>query len=124
MYIGSLANYQEKAGRTDPVSAGMEQTLNEQDNRLMNAALGLCGEAGEFADIVKKHYFQGHPLGEEEKLHLAKELGDVMWYIAEACKALGIGMDYVATTNIEKLLKRYPEKFSVEQSMNRKEGDI
>lgn len=84
--------------------------------RLLNAALGLCGEAGEFADTLKKAEFHGHMLDEAE---LYKELGDVLWYAALACDALGVSMGEVMTQNIEKLRRRYPEGFSSERSIHR-----
>lgn len=91
---------------------------NSAKDNLINAALGLTGEAGEVADLVKKHVYHGHELDVEK---LTKELGDVLWYIAQACKAIGVPMDTVAVTNIEKLLQRYPVAFSADQSRNRVE---
>ena len=75
---------------------------------LPNAALGLCGEAGEFAEHVKKHMFMGKPL---DSAHLAKELGDVLWYVALACEVLGISLQDVCDANIAKLSARYPNGF-------------
>lgn len=89
--------------------------------RVLNGALGLCGEAGEFADILKKHYYQGHDLDEG---HLAKELGDILWYVAVAADALGIDLDTIAEMNVLKLRDRYPDGFDAERSQHRKEGDI
>lgn len=86
---------------------------------LMNAALGLTGEAGEFADHIKKYAFQGHGLDKE---HLKNELGDIMWYIALACKATGLTFDDIMKANIEKLKKRYPgEGFDPVRSVYREE---
>lgn len=85
---------------------------------LVNAVMGLCGEAGEAIDIVKKHLHQGHELDKEG---LAKELGDIAWYLAEACEALGIKLNDVLEGNIEKLKKRYPDGFSTEKSIHRNE---
>jgi NTP pyrophosphatase (non-canonical NTP hydrolase) len=90
----------------------------EQRERLLNAALGLCGEAGEFADSLKKAEFHSHPLDVAE---LRKELGDVLWYAALACDALGLSMGEVMAENIEKLRRRYPEGFSSERSLQRSE---
>lgn len=104
-------NYQELAMRT--LAAGL--TPHE---RLTNAALGLSGEAGEFADTVKKHLFHGHPLNREE---LLKELGDILWYAALACDALDVRLSTVMAANIEKLRRRYPEGFSSERSQQRSE---
>ena len=78
--------------------------------------MGLCGEAGEVIDLVKKHLHQGHPLNKEQ---LIKELGDVAWYLAEAAYALGVDLDTVCAGNISKLKKRYPEGFDKERSINR-----
>lgn len=95
------------------------RTANETGSRLMlNGALGLCGEAGEAADIVKKHFFQGHELDKED---LKNELGDVMWYIAVLARSAHIDLADVANGNIEKLRRRYPDGFSSEKSINRKE---
>jgi NTP pyrophosphatase (non-canonical NTP hydrolase) len=90
----------------------------EQRERLLNAALGLCGEAGEFADSLKKWEFHSHPLDVAE---LKKELGDVLWYAALACDALGLSMGDVMAANIEKLRRRYPDGFSSERSLQRSE---
>ena len=103
--------YQRLALRTEPPGRA-------QRERLLNAALGLCGEAGEFGDTLKKNVFHGHAL-DEAALH--KELGDVLWYAALACDALGLQLGDVMAENIEKLRRRYPEGFSSERSMNRAE---
>ena len=95
-------------------------TLNRelsQKDILINAVMGLCGESGEAIDIVKKHLFQGHDLDKEK---LAKELGDIAWYLAEAATALNIDLDDIFAANIEKLRKRYPEGFDASRSINRK----
>ncbi len=96
-------------------------TLNKElsrENMLQNGVMGLCGESGEAIDIVKKHLFHSHPLDRDA---LVKELGDVAWYLAECATALDISLDEVCERNIEKLKKRYPEGFSSERSINRKE---
>lgn len=86
---------------------------------LTNAALGLNGEAGEFADIVKKHLFQGHALDKDK---LAKELGDCLWYASLASFVLEIPLEEIAKANIEKLRKRYSNgHFEAEKSINRKD---
>ena len=93
--------------------------------RLLTAALGLSAESGEFTEIVKKLVFQGKPLSEETRIHMIKELGDVMWYWTQGCMALGVDPNDVINTNKEKLMARYPEgEFEVAKSENRKEGDI
>jgi NTP pyrophosphatase (non-canonical NTP hydrolase) len=89
-----------------------------QRERLLNAALGLCGEAGEFADSLKKAEFHAHPLDLGE---LRKELGDVLWYAALACDALGLSLGNVMAENIDKLRRRYPDGFSSERSLQRSE---
>ena len=95
------------------------RTLNpELDNKdvLINGVMGLCGESGEVIDLVKKHLAQGHELDREQ---LAKELGDVAWYLAETAYAIGYPLEDILRMNIEKLLDRYPEGFSTERSVNR-----
>ncbi len=100
------------------------RTLNPELDRkdvLINSVMGLCGESGEAIDIVKKWLAQGHELDKE---HLAKELGDVAWYLAEAATALNIPLEEIFEANIEKLKKRYPEGFQAERSVMRLKGDI
>ena len=82
-------------------------------------ALGVAGEAGEVADIVKKAFGHGHPLDFE---HLAEELGDLLWYVAALADAAGASLSDIANFNVEKLRRRYPDGFSTERSMNR-EGE-
>lgn len=88
---------------------------------LINGALGLAGEAGEVADLVKKTLFQGHKLDPE---HIAKECSDVFWYLAETATAIGYDLETIMRMNIEKLEKRYPNGFDAERSQNREEGDV
>lgn len=87
-------------------------------DRLRNAAYGLNGEAGEVIDILKKHEFQGHELDYNK---IVDELGDVMWYVALACNALGTTMEDIMLHNVNKLRNRYPEGFDSERSIHRKE---
>lgn len=89
--------------------------------QLINGALGLCGESGEVADMVKKCFMQGHELDVE---HLAKELGDCMWYIALIANCIGYGLNGIMQMNVDKLKARYPEGFNTERSQNRKAGDV
>ncbi|MBQ8081446.1 MAG: nucleoside triphosphate pyrophosphohydrolase family protein [Clostridia bacterium] len=99
-------------------------TLNPALSRkdvLINGVMGLCGEAGEAIDLVKKHLAQGHPLDREA---LLKELGDVAWYLAETAYALDADLDDVLAANIEKLRRRYPEGFDAERSLRRKEDAL
>ena len=94
-------------------------------NRLLTAAIGICAEGGEFAEIVKKISFQGKPYNEANREHMIVELGDVMWYIAQGCIALGVDFNEILERNVSKLTSRYPEgTFDVYYSENRKEGDI
>ena len=93
--------------------------------RLLTAGVGMNAEGGEFLEIVKKMVFQGKSWNNETRIHLIKELGDTMWYVAQACIALEVSFDEVIQTNIDKLLKRYPKGFfDVYYSENREEGDI
>jgi NTP pyrophosphatase (non-canonical NTP hydrolase) len=101
--------------------------LNQQGvniERLLTAAVGINAEGGEFMEIVKKMIFQGKPWNEDNREHLIIELGDVMWYVAQACMALNISLDEVILQNVAKLLKRYPEGvFDVLKSENRAADD-
>ena len=93
--------------------------------RLMTAAVGMSAEAGEFTEIVKKMVFQGKPVNNENLFHLKRELGDIMWYVAQACLALDVRLDEVIYMNTLKLAARYPTgEFTVEHSEHRKQGDI
>ena len=94
-------------------------TLNPQLDKkdmLMNGVMGLCGESGEAIDIVKKWLAQGHELDRDA---LAKELGDIAWYLAETAAALDIPLEDIFRANIEKLKRRYPEGFSTQRSLHR-----
>jgi len=93
--------------------------------RLLTASVGMCAEAGEFTEVVKKILFQGKPVNEDNLFHLKRELGDIMWYVAQACIGLNISLDEVLAMNVEKLSARYPEgTFDVHFSENRQEGDV
>ena len=93
--------------------------------RMLTAAVGMSAEAGEFTEIVKKIVFQGKPVTQENLFHLKRELGDIMWYVSQACIGLDISIEEVIQMNFEKLSARYPEgAFSIERSENRKEGDL
>ena len=92
---------------------------------LITGAMGLCSESGEFMEIVKKTVFQGKPLTEENRFHIQRELGDVIWYWVNACRAIGVDPNDVVKENVNKLISRYPAgKFDVHSSENRKEGDL
>jgi NTP pyrophosphatase (non-canonical NTP hydrolase) len=107
----TLDDYQQLAART----LGRDRTHEQQ---LANAALGLTGEAGEVAEVIKKHLFHATPLDHDA---LAKELGDCLWYIGAFATVLGLSLDDVAQRNIDKLRKRYPDGFDTERSRNRTE---
>jgi NTP pyrophosphatase (non-canonical NTP hydrolase) len=101
------------------VSAGADVS------RLLTASLGLSAEAGEFTEVVKKIFLQGKPYNEENAFHLKRELGDICWYLAQACMALDVSFNEVLQMNYEKLSARYPEgAFSVYKSENRVKGDV
>ena len=94
-------------------------------NRLLTAAIGVGAEGGEFAEIVKKITFQGKPYDDASREHMIVELGDVMWYIAQACLSLGVSIDDLVIRNVKKLEARYPEgAFEVVRSENRRADDI
>ena len=93
--------------------------------RLLTAGVGINAEGGEFLEIVKKMIFQGKPWNDANKHHLVTELGDLMWYVTQACMALDVSMEDVVATNVKKLEKRYPGgSFDVFYSENRQEGDL
>ena len=93
--------------------------------RLLTAGVGINAEAGEFLEIVKKMIFQGKPFNEDNREHLIIELGDIMWYVAQACIALDVTIDEVVARNVTKLEKRYPGgSFDVYYSENRAEDDL
>ena len=93
--------------------------------QLLTAALGLTAEAGEFTEVVKKIVFQGKPYNEDNIFHMKRELGDIMWYVAQACMALDTDFNEIIEMNVEKLKARYPGgEFDVHYSENRKEGDV
>lgn len=92
--------------------------------RLLTAQCGLSGEVGEFCDIVKKLCFQGKELTPELKKHMIKELGDIFWYAYQACLALDVSAEEIKQTNYDKLSERYKGQFTIEQSENRKSGDV
>lgn len=95
--------------------------VNGDQQLILNGVLGLTGEAGECADLVKKYTFQGHKLDYE---HMAKELGDVAWYLAITAYGLGYDLDTIFQMNIDKLKARYPEGFDAERSLCRAKEDV
>lgn len=106
----TMNEYQNLAQRT--------ANTTTQSDKIHNGLLGLFGEGGECADTLKKHRHQGH---EFDHAHMIEELGDVLWYCAELACGLGVTLEEVATKNIGKLRRRYPEGFSAERSINREE---
>jgi len=103
----------------------LEASADADVPRLMTAAFGISAEAGEFTEVIKKIFLQGKPYNEDNVFHLKRELGDICWYIAQACMALDTTFEEVLQMNYEKLSARYPEgTFSVYKSENRKEGDL
>ena len=107
-------DYQQAALRTAPGDLPPERLL-------LNGLMGLNGEAGEAIDILKKHLFQGHEL---DTAHMAKELGDVAWYLAVSAQALGFDLETILQMNVEKLKARYPHGFNAGHSQHRSSGDI
>ena len=104
----TINEYQEKAMRT------LNPKLTKEEI-LVNAGMGLCGEAGEVIDLLKKHYYQDHPLSYEQ---IAYELGDIAWYLAEAAYAIGYKLEDILEMNIDKLNQRFPNGFNKDDSIN------
>lgn len=103
----------------------LEVTDDVDVSRLLTAALGISAEAGEFTEIVKKILLQGKPYNEDNVFHMKRELGDICWYIAQACMALDTNFEEILEINYQKLSARYPEgTFSVYKSENRNDGDV
>ena len=92
---------------------------------LLTAALGLTAESGEFTEVVKKIILQGKPYNEDNVFHMKRELGDICWYLAQACMALDTTFDEIIEMNVDKLKARYPGgEFDVHKAENRREGDL
>ena len=103
----------------------LEASADADVPRLMTAAFGISAEAGEFTEVIKKIFLQGKPYNEDNAFHLKRELGDICWYIAQACMALDTTFEEVLQMNYEKLSARYPEgTFDIFRSENRVEGDL
>ena len=111
----TINEYQAAALRTAQTD---KLTANEL---LLNSALGLCGESGEVADLLKKYHFQGHNLDLD---HVAKELGDIAWYLAVGAYAIGYDLETILQTNVDKLEARYPNGFSTDRSLHRDKNDV
>lgn len=116
-YTNNIGNTRLQSGHVD----GYVEGRIGRAGRLINGLMGLNGEAGEAIDILKKHLFQGHELDRE---HLAKELGDVAWYLAVTADALGYTLEEILTMNVQKLRARYPDGFDSDKSVHRKEDDL
>lgn len=108
-----INTYQQLAERTSRFSRE-----GYSDNRLLMATLGLAGESGEVVDYVKKVIFHGHSM---DTLKLAKEVGDVLWYVSEICTSLDLKLEHITMLNLEKLAQRYGSTFSTDASINRSE---
>ena len=112
----NFVDFADRIGDLDRQGANIE--------RLLTAGVGINAEGGEFLEIIKKMVFQGKPWNEDNREHLIIELGDIMWYVAQATMALDISFDEVIDTNINKLKKRYPGgEFSAHRSEVRAAGD-
>tara|TARA_E500000331_G_scaffold104720_1_gene101527 strand:+ start:128 stop:532 length:405 start_codon:yes stop_codon:yes gene_type:complete len=112
----NFVDFADRIGELDREGANIE--------RLLTAGVGLAAESGEFLEIVKKMVFQGKPWNDDNREHLIIELGDVLWYVAQACMALEVDFDEVVETNVKKLEKRYPGgEFNIHFSECRQVGD-
>ena len=112
----NFVDFADRIGELDRQGANIE--------RLLTSGVGINAEGGEFLEIIKKMVFQGKPWNEDNREHLIIELGDLLWYVAQATMALGISFDEVIATNVKKLEKRYPEgSFDIYFSENRAAGD-
>ena len=112
----NFVDFADRIGELDREGANIE--------RLLTAGVGINAEGGEFLEIVKKMVFQGKPWNEDNRDHLIIELGDLLWYVAQATMALDVSFDEVIETNIKKLEKRYPSgSFDIYKSENRRVGD-
>ena len=123
---------QEVTSKESNSTTHLARKLEELDNStdvnlalLLTGSIGIASEGGEFAEIVKKCIFQGKPLDEDTVFHAKRELGDIMWYWINSCRALGLDPDSVIEENVRKLEARYPGgSFDVHYSENRKDGDL
>ena len=113
----TLKEYEHHALRT---ANGGTKTLNEDERLILNCCLGLAGESGELVDMVKKYLFHDHPFDTENAV---KELGDIHWYWSVMCHTIGVDPNEVLRRNVEKLYKRYPNGFSPEDSIARRDQE-
>ena len=102
----------------------LRETTGTEFSQLLTASIGMQAESGEFSEVIKKIIFQGKEFNEQERFHLMRELGDVLWYWVQGCTALGYTPQEVMEENINKLESRYPNGFEVSKSEIRQEGDI
>jgi len=127
-YMGFVDAVTSEESKSTTVMVQRIQDLTNQGMdvaRLNTAQVGLCAESGEFAEIVKKIMYQGKPYNADNVFHMKRELGDVMWYMMQACLALNLDLDDIIEENIRKLEARYPGgKFDIGASENRSSGDI
>jgi len=124
LFVDGVTSNSSKDYKSFIESLGVLDRQGANINRLTTAAVGISAEGGEFMEIVKKMVFQGKPWNDENREHLIIELGDVMWYVMQACMALDVSIEDVVAGNVEKLKKRYPGgEFDVFYSENRKAGD-
>ena len=113
----NFVDFADRIGELDRQGANIE--------RLLTSGVGINAEGGEFLEIIKKMIFQGKPWNDDNREHLVIELGDIMWYVMQACMGLGVDLDEVIEMNIDKLKSRYPGgEFDAHYSENRKEGDL
>lgn len=111
--------YQERC-----LDTAINDYVKSTNDLLLQGVMGLCGESGECIDIVKKHKWQGHHFGNEEREHLARELGDALFYLATTAYSIGWTLEDIMLLNREKLSVRYKDHFDPEASIHRREGDI
>lgn len=117
-------NHRRKKYDAERLSAGSSSHSPRRlppERLLLNGLMGLNGEAGEAIDILKKHLFQGHEL---DTAHMAKELGDVAWYLAVSANAIGYDLETIMQMNVDKLKARYPDGFDAAHSLHRNQDDI
>ena len=131
-FLNNYANFVTKVTSKPSLDQNsLDQRMKEIDSsssiesaRLLTAALGLGSETGEFVEIVKKMFLQGKPASEDNIFHMKRELGDIIWYWTTACMALKLDPYEVIKENQDKLEARYGEKFEVDRSEHRKDGDL
>ena len=122
-FVYSVTSEPSKAiGEFAEVTAELHEMVNIP--LVLTAAIGMSSENGEFSEIVQKCVFQGKEFNRKERYHMKRELGDILWYLANAATALGYNLDDIMFENIQKLEARYPNGFEVFRSENRAEGDL